>query len=163
MKYHVLIALRVPVSPLSPSHAKKAIGMASPLSKVGRQIPLFPPNPVLAGGPVDGVDGPQTRRGLCAWRRLEGRTAHRGPLTSAELKAIRARLEACLPDVPNAMSCYEQTLWAASFFASKRGGVGLERALRGYPAPFEPLIGEVYRSDKDEYAFRRDWFIDCTL
>jgi hypothetical protein len=77
-------------------------------------------------------------------------------------EAIRARLEACLPDVPNAMACYEQTLWAASFFASKRGGVALERALRGYPAPFEGLIEEVYRSDKDEYAFRRDWFADCS-
>ncbi len=40
-------------------------------------------------GSVDGVDGPQTRRGLCAWRRLEGRTAHRGPLNSSELKALR--------------------------------------------------------------------------
>jgi lipoprotein-anchoring transpeptidase ErfK/SrfK len=39
---------------------------------------------------VDGVDGPKTRRGLCAWRRLQGRTASRGPLTSAELTAIRA-------------------------------------------------------------------------
>ena len=40
-------------------------------------------------GPIDGIDGPQTRRGLCAWRRLEGRTAHRGPVTSAEVKALR--------------------------------------------------------------------------
>ncbi len=40
-------------------------------------------------GPIDGIDGPQTRRGLCAWRRLEGRTAHRGPLTSAEITALR--------------------------------------------------------------------------
>jgi lipoprotein-anchoring transpeptidase ErfK/SrfK len=40
-------------------------------------------------GTVDGIDGPQTRRGICAWRRLEGRTAHRGPLTSTELKALR--------------------------------------------------------------------------
>jgi len=40
-------------------------------------------------GTVDGIDGPQTRRGLCAWRRLEGRTAHRGPLASGELKALR--------------------------------------------------------------------------
>jgi hypothetical protein len=41
-------------------------------------------------GPVDGLDGNQTRRGLCAWRRLEGRETHRGPLTSSELKALRA-------------------------------------------------------------------------
>jgi len=40
-------------------------------------------------GTVDGIEGPQMRRGLCAWRRLEGRTAHRGPLSSAELKALR--------------------------------------------------------------------------
>jgi hypothetical protein len=74
--------------------------------------------------------------------------------------AIRARLEECLP-APNAMACYEQTLWMASFFASKRNGVELERALRGYPEPFEALIEEVYRSDKEEYAFRRDGFADC--
>jgi hypothetical protein len=36
-------------------------------------------------------------------------------------------------------------------------GVGLERALRGYPELFEALIEEVYRSD----TFRRDWFADC--
>ncbi len=41
-------------------------------------------------GPVDGIDGPQTRRGLCAWRRLEGHDAHRGPLTRAELVELRA-------------------------------------------------------------------------
>lgn len=40
-------------------------------------------------GPVDGIDGRQTRRGLCAWRRLEGRATHRGPLTTAELKSLR--------------------------------------------------------------------------
>lgn len=74
--------------------------------------------------------------------------------------AIRARLEACLP-AAGAMACYEETLWAASFFASKRGGVSFERALRGYPAPFEGLIEAVYTSDKDEEAFRRDWFVDC--
>ena len=75
-------------------------------------------------------------------------------------EAIRARLEECLP-APGAMACYEQTLWMSAFFASKRNGVSLERALRGYPAPFEGLIEEVYRSDKDEYAFRRDWFVGC--
>jgi hypothetical protein len=75
-------------------------------------------------------------------------------------EAIRARLEECLPN-PGAMSCYEETLWAASFFASKRGGVALERAQRGYPATFATLIDEVYRSDKEEHTFRRDWFIDC--
>jgi lipoprotein-anchoring transpeptidase ErfK/SrfK len=39
-------------------------------------------------GTVDGVDGPKTRRALCAWRRLEGRTVSRGPLTSKELQAL---------------------------------------------------------------------------
>ncbi|MGH8726287.1 MAG: hypothetical protein ACREU1_15655 [Burkholderiales bacterium] len=73
-------------------------------------------------------------------------------------EAIRSRLEECLP---GAMPCYEQTLWVASFFASKRGGVALERARRGYPSEFEGLIEEVYASDKAEDAFRRDWFLDC--
>ncbi len=50
-------------------------------------------------GAVDGVDGPQTRRGLCAWRRLSGRTAHRNALTSSELKAIRGTTR-----LPNASS-----------------------------------------------------------
>jgi hypothetical protein len=40
-------------------------------------------------GPVDGIDGPRTRQGLCAWRRLAGRDTHRGPLTSNELRALR--------------------------------------------------------------------------
>jgi hypothetical protein len=80
--------------------------------------------------------------------------------TGEQNASIRARLEKCLP-APNAMACYEQTLWMSSFFASKRNGVELERALRGYPEPFEALIEEVYRSDKEESAFRRDWFADC--
>ncbi len=41
-------------------------------------------------GPVDGIDGPQTRRGLCTWRRLAGMETHRGPLTATELEALRA-------------------------------------------------------------------------
>lgn len=41
-------------------------------------------------GTVDGVDGPQTRRGLCAWRRLEGHDVSRGPLLPSELDALRA-------------------------------------------------------------------------
>jgi N-acetylmuramoyl-L-alanine amidase len=41
-------------------------------------------------GAIDGVDGPRTRQGLCAWRRLQGRTVTRTALTSSELKAIRA-------------------------------------------------------------------------
>ncbi|GGI04867.1 L,D-transpeptidase family protein [Egicoccus halophilus] len=41
-------------------------------------------------GTVDGVDGPRTRQGLCAWRRLSGRTASRNALAKGELDAIRA-------------------------------------------------------------------------
>ncbi len=41
-------------------------------------------------GPVDGIDGAQTRRGLCAWRRLEGHEVNRSALRSGELEAIRA-------------------------------------------------------------------------
>jgi peptidoglycan hydrolase-like protein with peptidoglycan-binding domain len=40
-------------------------------------------------GAVDGIDGPRTRQGLCAWRRLSGLTTSRGPLTTAELQALR--------------------------------------------------------------------------
>lgn len=84
-------------------------------------------------------------------------------------QAIRARLEGCLADSAahpasaTAMACYEQTLWVASFFASKRRGVTLERAQRGYPRGFETLLEEVYRSEKAEADFRRDWFVDCAL
>jgi hypothetical protein len=41
-------------------------------------------------GPTDGVEGPQTHRALCAWRRLEGHEASRRPLQDGELEALRA-------------------------------------------------------------------------
>jgi resuscitation-promoting factor RpfB len=41
-------------------------------------------------GPIDGIEGPQTRRALCAWRRLEGRDAGRHSLQDGELQALRA-------------------------------------------------------------------------
>jgi uncharacterized protein YabE (DUF348 family) len=41
-------------------------------------------------GPVDGVDGAKTRRGLCAWRRLEGHDVSRRALQPGELEALRA-------------------------------------------------------------------------
>lgn len=41
-------------------------------------------------GPVDGIDGPQTQRALCAWRRLDGREVSRQPLQPGELEALRA-------------------------------------------------------------------------
>ena len=39
-------------------------------------------------GAVDGVQNAASRRALCAWRRLEGRTAHRGKIEPAEFDAI---------------------------------------------------------------------------
>ncbi len=53
-------------------------------------------------GPVDGIDGRQTRRGLCAWRRLEGHDVHRGPATPDELAAIRSTSE--LPDASDGIA-----------------------------------------------------------
>ena len=41
-------------------------------------------------GPVDGADGAQTRRSLCAWRRLEGRDVSRQGIQPGELEALRA-------------------------------------------------------------------------
>ncbi len=41
-------------------------------------------------GPVDGVDGPQTQRALCAWRRLEDRPVGRQSLRPGEIDALRA-------------------------------------------------------------------------
>lgn len=41
-------------------------------------------------GPVDGIEGGQTRRALCAWRRLEGRDVSRQGLQPGELDALRA-------------------------------------------------------------------------
>jgi peptidoglycan hydrolase-like protein with peptidoglycan-binding domain len=41
-------------------------------------------------GAIDGVDGPRTRQGLCAWRRLEGLGGSRRKVTSEEVAALRA-------------------------------------------------------------------------
>lgn len=41
-------------------------------------------------GPVDGIAGGQTRRALCAWRRLEGHDVSRQGLQPGELQALRA-------------------------------------------------------------------------
>ncbi len=41
-------------------------------------------------GPVDGVDGAQTRRALCTWRRLEGRPVSRQSLQPGEVDALRS-------------------------------------------------------------------------
>lgn len=47
-------------------------------------------------GPVDGIEGPQTQRALCGWRRLEGREVSRQPLQPGELEALRTTTS--LPD-----------------------------------------------------------------
>ena len=49
-------------------------------------------------GPVDGVEGGQTRRALCAWRRLEGHEVNRAGLQPEELLALRATTQ--LPEAP---------------------------------------------------------------
>jgi hypothetical protein len=70
----------VGVRPASASTSSAAIREAqTKLSALGYPV-----------GPIDGVDGPRTRQGLCAWRRLAGRTANRTALTSSDLRAIRA-------------------------------------------------------------------------
>lgn len=57
-----------------------------------------------------------------------------------------------------AKGCYDQTLWAGMFFASKRRGVSLERLMQG---PLAELAEAVYRSDSPELEFRRDVLVDC--
>lgn len=42
----------------------------------------------LPVGPIDGIVGPKTKRGLCAWRDLTGRTARRAAPRVRELKSI---------------------------------------------------------------------------
>jgi N-acetylmuramoyl-L-alanine amidase len=49
-------------------------------------------------GPIDGLDGQLTRRGLCIWRSLDGREAARDPLRDGELDLLRAT--AGLPAAP---------------------------------------------------------------
>lgn len=87
---------------------------------------------------------------------------------------ITAKLGACLrvrgADVGDftAKACYDQTLWAGTFFASRRRGVALDRLLGGYgrDAVFgglrlAGLAEAVYGTDKSELEFRRDLFVDC--
>lgn len=69
-----------------------------------------------------------------------------------------------------AKACYDQTLWAGTFFASKRRGIALERLIEGYgrEAAFggvalAPLAGAVYRTQKPEIEFRRDLFLECVI
>lgn len=89
---------------------------------------------------------------------------------------IAARLGACLrrqgADLGNlaAKACYDPTLWAGTFFASRRRGYALERLIEGYgrEAVFggvrlAALAQAVYGTDKSELEFRRDLFVDCVI
>lgn len=89
---------------------------------------------------------------------------------------IAAKLGACLrergAEVGDLLgkACYDQTLWAGTFFASKRHGVTLQRLIEGYGrgtvfagVPLAPLAEAVYRSEKPEFEFRRDLFVDCLI
>ncbi len=81
---------------------------------------------------------------------------------------IAAKLGACLRERGvdlgdrSAKACYDDTLWAGMFFASKRRGVALERLIEGYRStPFAGLAEAVYRSQQPEAHFRRDLFLGC--
>lgn len=86
---------------------------------------------------------------------------------------IAAKLGGCLrvrgADVGDLMAkaCYDQTLWAGTFFESRRRGIALERLLEGYgrDAVFSGarLAEAVYGTDKSELEFRRDLFVDCVI
>jgi hypothetical protein len=83
---------------------------------------------------------------------------------------LAARLGACLRERGSqagdrfAKACYDQTLWAGSFFASRRRGESLDRLVEGYERmglPLAALAEAVYRSQKPEPEFRRDLFLEC--
>jgi hypothetical protein len=90
---------------------------------------------------------------------------------------IAAKLGACLRERGaqigdlTAKACYDQTLWAGTFFASRRRGVALERLIEGYGGSgaafggvaLAPLAEAVYRTDKPELEFRRDLFLECVM
>jgi hypothetical protein len=60
-----------------------------------------------------------------------------------------------------AKACYDQTLWAGMFFASKRRGDSLERLSQTYGGALAELAEAVYRSQLPELQFRQDLFADC--
>jgi lipoprotein-anchoring transpeptidase ErfK/SrfK len=70
--------------PLPP--ARRVAGLADPTVAEVQNLLTGLGYPV---GPIDGEFGPRTTQGLCAWRRLEGLEAHRGPLEDAELARLR--------------------------------------------------------------------------
>jgi hypothetical protein len=69
-----------------------------------------------------------------------------------------------------AKACYDQTLWARTFFLSRRRGEPLERLVEGYGPDavsggvrLASLVQAVYGTQKTEREFRRDLFVDCVL
>jgi hypothetical protein len=90
---------------------------------------------------------------------------------------IAAKLGACLRERGarmgdfQAKACYDPTLWAGTFFASRRRGVALERLIEGYGGSgaafggvaLAPLAEAVYRAQKPEIEFRRDLFLECVI
>jgi hypothetical protein len=80
---------------------------------------------------------------------------------------IAARLVACLRSrgaeigERRAKACYDQTLWAGMFFASKRRGHSLERLSQFYGGALAELAEAVYRSQLPELQFRQELFADC--
>ncbi len=89
---------------------------------------------------------------------------------------IAAKLGACLratgADMGDLMAkgCYDRTLWAGTFFASRRRGDPLERLVEWYGrdaayggAHLASIARAVYSTDKSEPVFRRDQFADCVL
>jgi hypothetical protein len=77
---------------------------------------------------------------------------------------IAAKLGLCLRERGaavgdlSAKACYDLTLWAGTFFASKRRGVALERLMQG---PLPQLAEAVYRSERPEAEFREHLLVDC--
>ena len=56
----------------------------------------------IPAGSVDGLFGPETGRGLCAFRRIAGLPVSRGPLDTKTLTALRTydRTYPTLRDIP---------------------------------------------------------------
>lgn len=69
-----------------PSDRVVLVGTASPVREAQELLSDLG----YPAGPVDGVEGAQTRRALCAWRRLEGDEVGRDGLRPGELEALRA-------------------------------------------------------------------------
>lgn len=44
----------------------------------------------IPAGPIDGIYGPQTARGLCAFRSISGSSVHRGNVDASTMKSLRS-------------------------------------------------------------------------